>query len=800
MDAALPPIGPTALAALAGAALLLAFGWVCLRPASVVRHPAAVLGMVALLTLVSLLVLVRLDPPGLRLSIDPSGEPLLPADDPEQDVYREAVRDFGDDEVYVIAMEADDVFSAAQLGRLRRISDAIEHLPGVRHVQSLVDVTSFRWVPEQEWIEVRPLIETVPTAPAALAELRSRALSNPLYLRTVVSEDGRTAALNVSFRKMTDKEFISAGIDASISQILAGETVPGVRFHVAGRPHVKTHVYQTMLADLRLLVPLAIFAMAAVLAIATGSFRSVLLPLGSVLIAVIWTFAAVALLQRPLTVLTTLLGPNLIVVGSVYGVHVLARFGEEAAEHHDPRIAGERTLEHMLLPVLIAGITTLIGYGSLMITNVPAVFEYGTFCVYGLAASTLLSLTFVPAISVLLPLPRQAAATAREGARRRPRLTDRVEAAVDRLLERLSQRSQRHASGAIAFWSLLSVASLVVIPRVAIDTDYLSFFDANAPVRRDFESVNRLLAGAVPLYVVVDGGAPGAFREPSALRSLEAVETQMATLPGVTHTVSMVDTLRVLNRVMEEDDPAAEHLPDSRSAVAELLNLVPKGELSRLATTNQERVNLVVRTGEVGSAAVRRLVVALEDVLAKAGLAPGMSAHVTGNAILVSRSSDAIAWGQANSVFLAALTILVLLTVMLRSLKLGLIAMAPNVIPVVLFFGLLGAGVATLSLPTSLIASVALGISIDDTVHYLVRYRSERERGAEPEEAIRITSIQIGRPMSTAALMLILGFLVVGLSGFATLRQFGLLSAGTMAICLATDLILLPALLIRTRA
>ena len=141
-----------------------------------------------------------------------------------------------------------------------------------------------------------------------------------------------------------------------------------------------------------------------------------------------------------------------------------------------------------------------------------------------------------------------------------------------------------------------------------------------------------------------------------------------------------------------------------------------------------------------------------------------------------------------------------LLAVLLRSWKLGLIAMAPNIVPVFLFFGLLGAGLAPLSLPTSLIASVALGIAIDDTVHYLVRYSEERKRGLDIPSALAITSRQVGRPMITAALMLILGFLVVALSGFATLRQFGLLSAGTMVICLATDLALLPALIARFRA
>jgi hypothetical protein len=226
---------------------------------------------------------------------------------------------------------------------------------------------------------------------------------------------------------------------------------------------------------------------------------------------------------------------------------------------------------------------------------------------------------------------------------------------------------------------------------------------------------------------------------------------------------------------------------------------MPKGELGRLSTANQGRMNLVVRTGEVGSAATRRLTEGLEGVLADGALPDGMQSTVTGNAILLARSSDGIASGQAQSVALAAGSIFVLVALGLRSIPMGLVAMVPNVVPVLIFFGLLGAGVAPLSLPTSLIGSVALGISIDDTAHTMVRYRQERRAGRSPEEAARRSWQSVGRGALTAGAMLCMGFGVIALSGFATLREFGLLSAGTMAICVFADLVLLPAMLVRWR-
>jgi len=785
---------PLVFALCAGSLLVAGLVFAARRPQDVVRHARYVLALVALVSAAALLALVRLDPPGLRLAIDPSTEPMLPANDPAKDDYRAAVRDFGDDEVFVIAMETPGVFTAENLGALRQVSDRIAKLPEVREVKSLARVTSFRWVAADRWIEIRPLIEEIPSDPEALAALRARAVSDPLFRRTLVSEDGRTAALNVSFRKLTDREFIAADLDGRIRRILAEETRDGRRFHVAGRPHVKSQVYHLVLRDLALLMPLAVAGIAAVLTFCLGSWRGVVLPLGSVLIATLWTFGAIALLGRPLTILTVILAPNLIAIGSVYGVHVIIRYEEEGLSGADSPAAALRCLEHVTTPVLISGLTTVIGFGALLVTDVPAVFELGAFSVLGVACVTLLCITAVPAALALLPLP---VGSVRPGFVRRT--SGRIQAVFGAVLRVFNHSSARYSRSVIALWVLLSALAAWQVPKLRVDTDYLSFFDERSRVRRDFEAVNRLLAGAVPIYVVIGGESAGAMREPEALRAVERLERSVEKLPGVTHVTSIVDLLRALNSAVEAGDPAQERIPSTRGGVAELLQLVPKGDAQRLLTTDHARANLVIRTGTVGSEAVRALAAALERGVAEVGLPASLTSSVTGNAILLSRSADGIASGQMQAVCLAAGSIFLLILAGLRSLPLAVIAMIPNVIPVLLFFGLLGAGIAPLSLPTSLIGSVALGIAIDDTVHYIVRYRAERMAGRDPEDASRRASQSVGTAIVTTCAMLVAGYSIIALSGFATLREFGLLSAGTMLLCLVTDLILLPALLMRWR-
>jgi len=302
----------------------------------------------------------------------------------------------------------------------------------------------------------------------------------------------------------------------------------------------------------------------------------------------------------------------------------------------------------------------------------------------------------------------------------------------------------------------------------------------------------------VPLFLVLEGDRPGVLREPAVLRRIESIERDVGALPGVSRTISFLDSLRVLNRAMSGDDPLQERIPDTRTGVTELLFMLPKSDLQRLATVDQSSANVVIRTGAVGSAALRALTARIEVALHDA-VPEGFTATVTGNAILLTRAADGVAEGQPRTVGAAALTILVLLSLGLRSLRLGLVAMIPNVVPVLLFFGLLGLGFADLSLPTSLIGSIALGIAIDATAHYLVRYRAERDAGLSPEDAVGRCNRQVGRPIAIASSMLMLGFASVAASEFVTLREFGILTSATMGICALTDLMLLPAILVRLR-
>ena len=231
--------------------------------------------------------------------------------------------------------------------------------------------------------------------------------------------------------------------------------------------------------------------------------------------------------------------------------------------------------------------------------------------------------------------------------------------------------------------------------------------------------------------------------------------------------------------------------------MAELVFLAPKEDISRYANADHSRANVVVRTGAVGTKQLREVEAALRAAIQQARLPAGIEADVTGNAILAAHSADGLANAQPLSVAIATITCLVIATIGIGSLRVGPVAMIAERDPGAVLLRPARRRVAPLSLPTSLIGCVALGITVDDTVHYLVRYKEERARGNDPGRRTCSAPAGSGAPYLVTSVPLIAGFLVIALSGFATLRQFGLLSAATMAMCLVCDLELLPAMLQR---
>jgi predicted RND superfamily exporter protein len=584
---------------------------------------------------------------------------------------------------------------------------------------------------------------------------------------------------------MSDDDFVKLDLDARIEQILVAATRPGVKFHVTGRPHIRAQAHLLLVHDLLRLVPIAVLVSVIALWLMTGSVRGTLVPLLFNLMSVFWAYGAMALVGSDMNLITLVMGPALITIGGVTGVHSYACYQEFAEKSKSSREAALRMLTYTSEVVLIAGLTTIVGFAALLINEIPATNELGGFCVFGVASITVIVLTGLPALLCLLPLRTEAGKALFSP---QTKLAEAFEHNMEGWLGRLAEWQIKHKNGVLAFWAVGAVIACALMPRIVTDTDFITFFRQSSAVRQDFDAVNHLLTGAVPIYVVLEGQTEGTFREPDALRVVDRLQARIEKLPGVTAVVSAVDLVKVAHQALENGDPAEARIPDTRGELAELMFMIPKEKLRAFSTSNHSSANLLV---------LRELEDSIHRELDAEKLPEGIHADVTGNAIRINRGADGIAGNQVAQLTMTIALCLVIVTLVFRSFGLGILAMPTNVLPVFLFYGALGAGVAPLSIPISLIGSVALGITVDDTSHYLQAFRHRRAEGVAADLGVVECTRDVCRAMVVTSTMEITGFTVMTLSSFATLQQFGYLTAITMMLCLATDVFMLPALVVR---
>jgi len=750
---------------------------------AIVRHPGVTLAATLALALAAGAGIVDPRSGELRLWVDPSVNRLLPQDSEDVRFYEHVRRLFGNDEIVLVALEAPDVLEPDVLRRIERVSRRLAALPGVDRVLSLATALDVRGVDGD--LAVEPFLEPMPRTRAEARAVRERVEANPIYRDLLLSGDGRAAAFLVYFREIPDRELLARGIDREIAAILAEEEAPGIELHATGTPLVKVALNRTLLADLLRTLPLVFVAAAAVLAVGFRSLSGVAVPLLTIAVALVWTLGLTAWSGWSLNLVTAIVPPLVVTVGFAYAIHVMAEYDavlrRRAAGapivHRTPLV--RQALGEVGIPVVITGITTAAGFLSVAVNDMAAIREFGYLAVVGVAAAVLASLTFAPALLCLV------------GSRRRPRsglLDAPLDAAAGRLAD-FDVRRRRLVLGGGLVVLALSVAGAT---RIEVGTEYVENFPRDSEVRRDHAAVAELFRGSEPFYVVLESSVPGAFLDPDHLALVEDLQAWLGTQPEIASTTSFVDYLKLLHREMSDGDPAAFAIPPTRSMTRQIFLFGSSDEAWSFVDRSFQTVNILVRARAPDSASVSDLVARVEARLD--ALPDHVKGTATGDIVLLNRVLDAIVRGQAESLVVALVVIYLILAAMFTSARVGLFALFPNVLPIAIYFGALGLSGITLNPSTSLIACIALGIAVDDTVHYLARFNTDAKRLADERKATAKALREVIRPVTFTTLGLVLGFLCLVQSDLRSQAEFGVLAAFTLAVAWAVDVTVTPAL------
>ena len=743
------------------------------------RSTGLVLLFTAALTILAVTRLVDLHTGHFRLEIDPSANRLLSEHNPAKQFYDQARRTFGSDEILVITLTSADVFTRDTLERIKRMTRRISDVEAVDHVVSLSNAMDIRSV--EGGLDIAPFIDHMGQGPEAIKAIRKRVLDNPVYSGSLVSKSGDATALIVYFRDIDDREFIRRGIHDKIVSIVNEEKGDN-EVWITGTPHFKVSVIKILMHDLLWLPPLIALILTLVLIVCYRTLLGVVVPLFTVAVGVVLSLGAIAALGYSLSMISVLVPPLLMILGLSYSVHVVSDYHQHRHQTPEKRILVRDTLQRILLPVLLTGVTTIAGFASLMINPIEAISEFGVLSIIGVIIITMVSVTFTPALLSLLDRkPPRAAGT-------KPALTT----LFDRFIDRVAVFDLKHKNTIFLFSGILFALGLAGLLRIHVSADIMTSFSRDSEVRKSFELVNEKLGGANPLYIVINGDRPDAFKEPANLNIVRELQSWLNQQPEIGGSVSIADYIMMVNRALHDNNPAFYTIPDNRRLITQLLFLSSSDELDRIADTRFQNANVIVRARVISSDDIATLIKRINARLAEL---PGhLKAQATGNPVLITQTLTEIIIGQAKSVGLALLIVYAILSLMFMSYRIGFIALIPNVLPIVIYFGSLGFFGISLNPSTSLIAPMVLGIAIDDTIHYFARFNREVRHQADDRKATVAALKGVGRPMTYTSVALCLGFLALTTSELSMQVQVGLMASWALAVAWLCDFLLTPAL------
>jgi predicted RND superfamily exporter protein len=707
-----------------------------------------------------------------HLGIEHDNASLTAADAAQTEIDAEFRAAFAGGDELLLTLTRPGLLDGPGLGQIDAITKTVAGLDGVHRVWSLTTIEEL--VHGEVGAEPRPLLAPPWDTPDAGARARAAVERNPDLTGWLVSTDRRTAGFLIDLEDRPADTAYRTRLIGALRALAAAEAHDGAELHLTGVPVQKHDVSAYVERDQRVLLPLAVLALGTALAAFFRRPAGVLLPLGVAGITVVWTSGIYAWSGHQTNAITALLPPVLLTVALVVGVHVYEAWRTAATE---PRALA--AVRAVAAPAALCTVTTAQGFLSLGVSDLPAVEQFGVFAAVGTVIAFVVGLTAMPAVLTWLrpPPPRHGG-----------------HGLTLRLLDRTSRLATTRPGLIVCLFALVTAIAGAGIPLVRANTDLVGFLTEGAPLRRDTEFIDAHLTGTLPFDFMLrrrDGGPIASLGE---LRRLDALEAAIRARPHVATVTSALALVRQVHRA--ETDGTTLALPDDDRTLRYELGLLDESGhelVRRFASPGFRALRLSVRLHAVGTAESAPLV---DAVVADAGriLGPEHTLVPTGELYRVVHDSTGLVRQQVTSFGTAIVLVVLAIGVIFRSVTFTILALIPNVLPILWTGGLMGFAGIELSTGTAMIASAVLGMVVDDTIYYLSHYR-RHERG-DAVAAIHETTRAVGAPVTAASVSLIVGFWVGALSSFKPTIYFSVLTGLTMITGVVCDVLLLPATLL----
>lgn len=708
------------------------------------------------------------------------------ADNPELKAFQSLQNTYNksDNVIFLLAPEDGNVFTRETLASVEWLTEQSWQIPYSTRVDSLTNFQhSFA---EGDDLVVTDLAEEANSlSNNALALIKQVAMAEPLLLNRAVSNDGTVAAVNVTINLPKNTPEGSPVVTAYARDLLEqlNQRNPSLETHLSGLVVMDNAFMEASQKDMGSLTLLMFGLVLIGLIILLRSITGVISTLVIIVLAIISTMGIsgwMGVLLTPVSANTPII---ILTVTVAHAVHILVSFIHSMRIGETKRAAMIESLRINLQPVFLATVTTAIGFLSMNFSEVPPFRDLGNMVAMGVIFAFLLSITLLPSLVLLLPVRVPV-----------------VEGYRNRYMEKLSNFVIHNRS--VVLWStvMFSLLSISFISSNEITSEPPKYFDHSVQFRVDTDFASERLVGPYYMEYSLDSNKPGGISNPLFLQSINKFKVWLMQQPEVVHVNAFTDIMKRLNKNMHGDDESWNRLPDQQDLAAQYLLLyemsLPYGlDLNNQLNLDKSATRIVASLHNLSSpkmlAFEKRVESWLSEYLPEAKVIAGSPMYMFSNI------AQRTVVNMSKGVSFALILISLLLIVSFRSLKTGAISLVPNLLPPAVVFGIWGFLVGEIGFSHAVAFGMTIGIIVDDTVHFLSKYlRARREKGLNPEDAVRYAFSSVGVALVITTVVLVIGFMVLASSTFKLNSDLGLITSLTISVALLLDFLLLPALLL----
>lgn len=720
------------------------------------------------------------------LPTETSLESLIFENDEDLIFYEKFKEQFGENESLVVGFKTSEIFTHDILTFITEQTEKLEKIDYVDEVISLSNVEHIKGS-ESDFL-VEKLIEEIPTTKPELMLLRQQALDSSLIADSLLSHDGKATLFFIRPTSNPNKESTDEILVREVQKIFAEAQKKWPDFvpHYAGGINTRLNMTQATNRDMLTFMPLTYLFLFILVSIVLRHKWLTFLVILNVSLCLIWTLGILNLIGGAMSPMTAILPPLIMALAVSDCIHIFIEFLRQERINQPLTDAIRHCLKKLAVPCFLTSLTTAIGFLSLGISDIPPIRHFGLASAAGMMVEFALSMTVIP-LGIYFLRHKVALKTIRT----------EHKSILHTKLETLGAVLPIHSKTIMRLSYCLIFLSIIAASFIKVETNLLEYFKKDSATYIDALFVDQNLGGTETLEVSLKTVNADNLLDPDTLIAIEKIENFLENQEIVTHCTSINDFYREMNKAFHNNNPKWLKVPDSRELAAQYLLLYDGSDIESVIDSEHQWTHISARINVHSSKAIKALIAKLEVFLQQNINNESLEIRLTGQTFMANKLINYIIDSQIESLSLAFVLIFLVMLMIFKSIKIGIISLIPNILPILFNFAIMGIAGIPLNSATAIIAAVAIGIAVDDTIHFIHAYQSQKTQYKTPIQSVKDAISEKGLPIISTSLILSGSFAILLTSSFIPTIQFGLLVSLIMFFAVLSDLLILPCLFLR---